>query len=74
MVLTDQYIWGIEVINGLMNHSIDRIKISEEINYYQSQLFREFTQDLCDKRMKAQDKCQADIIEMILDNFDLRFG
>lgn len=57
-----------------MMHSIDRLKITEEINYYQSRLFNHFVHDLCEKRQKAQDKCQQDILEMVLDNFTQRFG
>jgi hypothetical protein len=52
-VIRDQYMWGVELISGLMNHSIERLKIQEEINYYQSRLFHGFTVDICEKRQKA---------------------
>ena len=52
-VLTDEYVWGIELIAGLLSHAVDRLKITEEINYYQSRLFNKITLDLCDKRSKA---------------------
>jgi hypothetical protein len=38
-VISKQYIWGVELIYGLLSHSIDRLKVTEEITYFQSKLF-----------------------------------
>ena len=72
--LKDVYIWGIELIYGLKNYSIQRLKISEEVSYYQRKAFSTFAEELYKRATNSNEKCQSDIIDMILDNFTLKFN
>ena len=72
--LRDVYVWGIELIYGLKDYSIHQLKISEEISYYQRKAFEKFAQSLYVQSTNSNNKCQSDILEMILDNFTMKFN
>lgn len=72
--LKDVYVWGIELIAGLKNYSIMKLKLSEEISYYQRKAFKQFVEEIYTNSAKAPSKCQSDILEMILDNFTLKLN
>ena len=66
--------WGIEIIYGLKNYSIQKLKLTEEISYYQRKAFSKFVEEVYSMSTTAYSKCQSDILEMILDNFTIKLN
>ena len=62
------------MIYGLRTESIVRLKVSEEVTYYQSKVFSKFVSELHDLRQKSSDMCESDILQMILDSFLLKLN
>ena len=44
--IKNMYVWGIELIYGLKNYSIQKLKLTEEISYYQRKAFEKFVKDV----------------------------
>lgn len=55
--LKDVYVWGIELIYGLKNYSIQQLKLTEEITYYQRKAFAKFVEELYTLSTETNNKC-----------------
>lgn len=41
-VVTNAFVWGCELIHGIQSGCIEKVKLSEEITYFQSKIFGNF--------------------------------
>lgn len=75
----DSYVWGVELIHAIRTFSLTSLILEEEIQYYQSKVFKRIVEDLAQKirflqQQKTPDNCQIMLLEMILDNFTQKLG
>ena len=54
--LKDVYVWGVELIYGLKNYSIKKLKLVEEISYYQRKAFEKFVKEVYSLSTTAYNK------------------
>ena len=75
-VIEDAYIWGAELIHAIRDHhwsQIVSLELSAEITYMQGKLFAPFVSELWTKYCASTDRCQKDILEMLMDSFHTKF-
>ena len=71
------YLWGVELITLFLDDLIEDIHITTEVKYMQSKLFHKFLSDILDKlyhKGLPMDRCQKDILEIILNQFNVKFN